>query len=219
MLFYTIRHNTFSTRGFPWISTIIEGLSRSTNCPTCGGIDRYPVGDIKVSLELNKGTKWPDVLGCGAEPLLIVSDRTIRAWRNEKVGEFPMHRVRIIQPYPKKLEGLDPPDYYWIDGKKMRGALLDFEMSGFVDVKFCSLCRNRTDNITTTYRLQNSKVCPFVFRPNSWHGANLFTTDLSDASFFCTDVLVACATKHSLTNFRFIPVEEGTAAGSKGLRY
>jgi hypothetical protein len=104
-----------------------------------------------------------------------------------------------------------PAKYFWIDGAKLRGALIDFELSGFVGVKFCPECGTRTDDIEKTYDKQYAQGARFsyVFQGNSWNGLHLFTTDISNTKFFCTERFVACAQKHNFTNFRFIPIEEG----------
>jgi hypothetical protein len=142
----------------------------------------------------------------------------ISAWKSERLGTIPAKRVRIVGPLPKKLQGTIAPQYFWIDGTKLRGALLDFKASGFVGVKFCTECATRSHNIGATYDRQNSAVWPYVFRDGTWAGLNLFTTDLSQAAFFCTEKLLEIARKYRLTNFRFIPVEEGDGVESRGLK-
>jgi hypothetical protein len=179
----------------------------------------YAYGSIEAFLDRQKGVKWPDALGCGHYPFFILSERVLDAFSKENIGDFPHHAVLIQQPLPKKLAGLVPPRYFWLDGQKMRGAALDFKASGFVGVRFCPECGTRTDDISATCDRQHSRVYPYVFRPGTWNGANLFTTDLSHCAFFCTEAVVECAQKHKLTNFRFIPTEDGASPSSKGLDY
>ena len=217
--FFSVSDNSLYTSLFPWIDKIIEGLTDGHKCSKCGSIVRYPHDDIIVSLEPSKGTAWPDVLGCGSFPLFIVSENVIEAWRREGIGEYPLHRVSISRPLPEQLQTTKTPAYFWIDGKKLKGAAIEFESSGFVDVRFCEVCGTRTDDIISTYKRQHSEIWPYVFRQGSWNGDNLFTTDLSPTAFFCTEALVKCATKYRHTNFRFIPTEQGAAAHSKGVRY
>ncbi len=218
MKFYSVRNNSNYKIGFPWAQSIVEGQYKGETCPVCKGTSWPIPGDMTVRLEPKKGVKWPDVLGCGSEPLLIFSGRALEAWEKEGGEALTFHRVEIARPLPKKITE-EPPPYYWLEGKLMLGAQLDFEASGFVDVWFCPRCGRRTDDISATDRKQHSAVWPITFMPESWRGANLFTTDLSPYAFFCTEFLVDCARKHKLTNFRFIPVEMGYSYGNKGLKY
>ncbi len=218
--FFRVSHNSFFTRGFPWITTLVEGLDEIYYCKTEDRAIQEPVGDLVALLERSKGIKWPDVLGCGDYPLFIVRERTVECWAKERVGTFPAHRVRFASPWPKRLMGTAPPAYFWINGAKLKGALMDFEASGFVDVSFCPECGTREDNAEKTFDRQHAEGgCPLVFRENTWTGSNLFTTDLSEAAFFCTEALVECARKYKLTNFEFIPVEEGAYAWNKRIKY
>jgi hypothetical protein len=217
--FYSVANNSLSNLGFPWVMSIRKGLCQIAQCTTCNRTIREPQGDFEAILDAEKGTKWPDVLGCGHWPLLIVSAQVVSAWELEGAGCFPHKKVEFLDPLPRKLVGTTPPPYYWIDGAKLRGALIDFDASGFVGVAFCRECGTRSHNISATFKRQHSSVWPFVFRPSTWTGSNLFTTDISAAKFFCTDKLVEIATKYRFTNFRFIPVEEGAGIESKGLMY
>ena len=216
--FFSVSDNTLSTRGYPWIGPVVEGLTPLTFCIGCRGPQRYVNGKIRVLLERRKGTKWPDALG-GA--YFIVSQKVIDCWDVEGIGAFPIQPVKIAEPYPKKLEGTKPPKYFWIDGRKLNGALVDFQASGYVIREFCSECGRRIENISETFKRQYARGVEFsyVFQDDTWHGLNLFTTDISDRKFFCTEKIVECARKYRLTNFRFIPIEEGGAFGSKGLKY
>lgn len=179
----------------------------------------HAYGPVEAYLDSQEGVKWPDIIGCGHFPFLVLSERALRAFSTEGIGEFVHYEVVIQPPLPKKLEVLNTPRYFRIDGRKMRGARLDFDSSGYVGVKFCPECGTRTDDIGATLKRILSRVYPFVFHPGSWNGANLFTTDLSPCSFFCTKAVLDCARKHRLTNFRFIPVEKGGYRRSKGLDY
>jgi len=87
---------------------------------------------------------------CSDYPLFIASGRVLEAWREEGIGRPPSQRVFVVGDLPRRLRGSPPPDYYWLDGAQMLGARLDFEASGFVDIKFCGPCGNRTDDIAAT---------------------------------------------------------------------
>ena len=214
--FYRISDNTLLTRGFPWVRKILN-RPEATDCPACGRAIRRWSGTVRALLDPTKGAKWPDALGCG--PLHTVSERTLEACAAQGIGPFPSFPLELVRPFPKKLSDSEAPKYFWLDGTRMRDGCLDFEKSGFVDVRFCPECGVRSDNISATHRRQRSRVWPYVIRPGTWKGSDLFTTDLSDAAFFCTEKLVECARKYRLINSRFTPVEAGIAIGDKGVRY
>ena len=215
----SVGHDSFRTRGSPWIQSVVSGLEREPECRLCGVASWSAPGDIEVRLESGKGNMWADVLGCGAYPFFIVSEPVLRAWGDEGIGAFPHHRVLIAPPYPKKLRDLTPPDYYWLDGSRMRGALLDFDASGFVAVRFCPHCGNRTDDVGATYDRQRSARWPYAFVPGSWTGTRIFTTDISPTKFFCTRDVLDSAARHKFTNFRFVPTEDSNMPGSAGIKY
>ncbi|HKA20097.1 MAG TPA: hypothetical protein VKN18_17545 [Blastocatellia bacterium] len=220
MQFYSVSHNSFVNEGFPWINRVTSGLFNEAQCPICGRRPRVPSGgDIEATLEPRLGSGWPDVLGCGAYPFFIVSPRVIDAWREERIGEFPHHKVTIVGPLPKRLVYKNQPDYCWLDGAKMQGALFDYNMSGFVGLYFCKGCGAAEFDVSATYDRQHSRKYPYAFTTGSWHAANVFTTDLSPTLFFCTEALLQCARQHRLTNFRFLDVEDGGAPGNTGIEY
>jgi hypothetical protein len=221
--FFTISDNSLDSRGFPWIDRIVGGVVQC-NAPLCGECGLSPsriiTGDLEVILEQNDACRWPDALGCGAASLFVVSDRALEAWRDDGVGELPVGgRISFRAPIPTRLQNVKPPAYFWVDGDKIMGAKMDFDASGFVGVLFCRACGNRIIDVSATYDSQHSGVRPYVFLPNTWTGANLFTTDLSSAKFFCTQTVMECARQHQHTNFRFIPVVSGVGSWSKGIDY
>jgi hypothetical protein len=219
MSFLSVTHDSFGSKDFPWAERVAAGLTRGAACEVCGVAPLVAEGDIDVTLEPRKGRAWPDVLGCGGYPFFIVSGRVVEAWGEDGVGDFPRHRVNVLPPFPERLRASTPPEYFWLDGAKMRGALLDFEASGFVGVRFCPRCGNRTDDVGATYERRRSKTWPFELIQGTWTGAKLFTTDLSPTKFFCTEDVQRSAARHALTNFRFLRAEDGQSAGAEGIAY
>lgn len=219
MSLLSVSHNSFTTKGFPWAERVAAGLTTGPACDMCGVKQLVAIGDIEVTLEPRKGSAWPDVLGCGAYPFFIVSARVIKAWEEDRIGVYPHHGLKVLPPIPEQLRAQPCPEYFWLDGARMRGASLDFAASGFVGVRFCPRCGNRTEDIGATYERRRSKVWPYEFIPGTGGGAKLFTTDLSPTKFFCTDDVLQSAARHRLTNFRFLRAEEGHAPSSEGIKY
>ncbi|KAA3610781.1 MAG: hypothetical protein DWQ01_07670 [Planctomycetota bacterium] len=207
--FYSVRHNSFNNDGLPWIQSIVSGLEDGPTCTTCGVNLDYTSGDLQVLLEIKKVELWPDVLGCGAWSVLIVSGRVLEVWESHDVIVSSAGKVQIVPPYPANLAVDEAPAYFWINGESLLDARLNFDASGFVGVEFCPECRTRSDDIGATYDKQHSAVWPYVIVEETWGGRDLFTTDLSPSWYFCTRKLIDLASKYKLTNFRFAPADEG----------
>lgn len=219
MNFYRVDHNSFDVRGTPWAVKSLTKLKK-TKCPVCDRERSEPTGTIALQLEQNKGNFWPDVLGSGAGyPLFIISSRVVQEWTKLGLADFLITPIEIVPPIPEKLRRQPIQNYYWIDGGKLLGAKMDFEASGFVDVQFCPECGSRTDDISGTFKKQHQQLYPYTFIEGSYSGKDIFTTDLSPTSFFCTNRIVQCATDNGFTNFRFVPVEWGAGYVGKAIQY
>lgn len=217
--FYAISDNTSHNVGMPEIKKITDGIVDEGRCTTCGAAKRYPSGDLLVVLGDTPARLWPDVMACGDYPLLIVSERLVHAFHASDICMIVGGEVQIKQPIRNGLSIHDVPQYYWIDGMHHFAATMNFEASGFVDVIFCPECCNRSDDIGATYDRQHSKTWPYSFNYDAARGLDLFVTDLSPTTFFCTDRVLKCVRKFQLTNLRFIPTEAGEATWSKGIDY
>jgi hypothetical protein len=216
--FYSCCDNSFDTRGFPWAQEILRGVVRGEPCPECKSGTGVPFGEVEVLLRRDKGSRWPDVLGCGSWPLFILSGRVLRDWESAGIRDLPASPVRIAEPRPKGLRTVPPPDYFWLDGERMSGAELDFEASGFVGVYFCPHCGTRLDDIRATHRRRRSGIWPMAFVRGTWNGSHVLTTNLSPAYFFCTDLILELARKNRHTNFCFVPAEVA-ASSLEPLKY
>lgn len=218
--FFTVSHNTLCTRGYPWGQSIRRGLELVMTCYECapeGRTIHREFGEVDLELESRKGVKWPDVLG-NAFSLFTVSHRVLDAWREAGIS-IPHHdRLRIVGRLPRKLDPSAMPEYSWLDGYRARGCLIDYEASGFVNRRLCPNCGTGYDDVSATHQRQHSGVWPMAIIPGSWNGADVFTSDLSPAKWFCTDRVVECAARHRLTNFRFVPIERA-ASSYEGIKY
>jgi len=150
---------------------------------------------------------------------MIVSGRVLKDWKRAGIGVFPHEKVEIVEPLPKRLEKVPPPDYYWLDGKRMFGAKMDFEASGFCGMHFCPSCGRQDHDVDATYDRQNDgRTWPMAIVGSSWNGSHVFTVDLSSATFFCTEAVVECARRNKHTNFCFVPAERA-ASSTEGIKY
>lgn len=145
MKFYKFTHNSAYTRGFTWATSIRpkSEMFRRT-CPKFGVISQYPSGEFDVVVE--GGNQYPDVLGCGAYPFLIVSESVVNAWHDAGIDNFQSYLVQVaeVKSKSKKLHQTVPPNYYRIeiDGR----CEIDLEASGLELVRFAPECRYLVTN-------------------------------------------------------------------------
>jgi len=120
---------------------------------------------------------------------------------------------RSINPAAAGLSPADAPSYFWIDGERHLAGRMDFEASGYVDVRFCPECGTWSDDIERTYDRRHAEPPPpVVIDYDIDSGLKLFATDLAPTMFFCTERVLACAREHGLINLAFRPSERGVRA-------
>jgi hypothetical protein len=170
-----------------------------------------PTETIELRPDPEKGTLWPDAIGCGGGMMgLYVSDRVKESLDRGGIRYGKAFPAVVSRPYPKKLKSQSPPKYFYVTGEL--GAKIDFEASGF-KIKFvCPRCGHiRIDPA--------SKPVRDVIKPESWNGSDIFYTDLSKTAHFCSERLLALARESRWTNFRFVPLEEAHNYAYPGLDY
>ena len=216
MQFYRILHNTAFKRGMPEIYEIVEGLVGLPDCPSCGAGRRFPVGDLKVQLARTRAHIWPDALACGDYPCFVVSEQFVNAMKQCGIRVELGGKVNFVSPIENGLSPASAPSYFWIDGGRCFAGKMDFEASGYIDVRFCPECGAREYDVGLTYDRQHADP-PLgeVFKYEEASDYELFTTDLSSTAFFCTKRVIDCARKHRLTNLAYRSVEKGVAGESQ----
>ncbi len=207
--FYRFGDNSHYTRGYTWAYSII---SRSevyeSRCKKCGSVAKYPIGDFDVIVE--GGVKYPDVLGCGAYPFLIVSEVVVNDWFDAGITCFTKYNVGVAEVKSKKLVDVPKPNYYSIE---IEGRCkIDLDASGLKIKRKCGVCGNMTTKLLTSDG--------FKMVPNSWDGSDLFRDiDLYPRVSLCTEKVMKLAGENQRTNFRFEPMEGPRESFSKGIDY
>src|SRR5262249_11690893 len=106
------------------------------HCSQCGRADYYPAGSLDVTLE--GGADYPDLLGCGAYPLLIVSERTVSVLEDVGINSFIKYPVDITNRYGNMSGARPAPNYNRIE---ITGECrIDLAASGIVIVGVCGRC-------------------------------------------------------------------------------
>ena len=85
----------------------------NTYCRKCGTSRRYPSGEFDVVLE--GGQAYPDILGCGAFPFLILSENAIHVLQDAGISSFNTYTVGIKEIKAPALSGKQPPMYYRVE--------------------------------------------------------------------------------------------------------
>lgn len=207
-MFYNIYHNTFNTRGMPWIQEVLAGWESVWSCMVCGARRARAFGDMKVGLKANRSLLWPDLMGCGVSEF-VVSARFVDAMREDGIRVELGGVVEIIGPLRNRLSLDDAPAYFWVEGERLCGARMDREASGIVDVVNCRGCGRRLEDVRATSRREHEDPPPPITFDVNDCGLELFTTDSSPLSFYCSDRVLDCVKRNELTNVAFVPVERG----------
>jgi hypothetical protein len=207
--FYIFSDNSNHTRGFTR-ATSIHPRSGMINkaCPKCGSIHHYPKGDFDVTVE--GGSKFPDVLGCGAYPFLIVSEKVLDAWHEANLCCYHTFNVGIAKIKSARLRDQPVPKYYRIeiDGN----CKIDLETSGVKIIIYCQECGY--------LKTAPAIIERFMMIPGSRDGSHLFRdAKLYPRVNFCNQAVLRVASQNKLTNFRFEPMEKRAEFGTKGINY
>ena len=177
-------------------------------CPEYGVRENYPSGAFDVSVE--GASQYPDVLGCGAYPLLIVSQAVIDDWKEAGIHAFHTYPVGIAKVDSKVLRSVPAPAYFRveIDGR----CQIDLEASGLRVLRYAPEC-----HYLATEPMVSSG---FKMVSGSWDGSPIFRdADLYPSVSFCTELILELAGKHKHINFRFEPMEGPFDNSSRGIDY
>lgn len=177
-------------------------------CAKCGSASQMPIGGFDVVVE--GGTKYPDVLGCGFYPFLVLSRKAIDALRIHAVDAFDSFPVRVVEVRSKKLKAVQPPDYFRIE--ITANVEIDLNASGITIEKYCSGCGS----------LEARPVIPqrFELVAGSWDDNVLFRNKkYFPRIYFCSDDLLTIASQFQLSNFRFTRIDHPFDPAERGVPY
>src|SRR5438132_3177485 len=90
-------------------------------CPECGRAAHYPAGAFDVTVE--GGSAFPDVLGCGAYPLLILSERVISLLKSAGISFFQESPVNDGAIQESRVRPEEAPAYFRADNCNLRFGL------------------------------------------------------------------------------------------------
>jgi len=170
-------------------------------CTACGRAQETPSGSFMVTVE--GGTSYPDFLGCGAYPFLIVSDRVVAAWNKNGINVFRIFSVEVSHVLESQLKLTSAPKYYRVEicGE----CRVDFAESGASIQSICERCGEIT--IAIPY------IKHFAILEGSWDGNALFRDQrYFPCVNFCTDLVKDICQSEGFSNVRFKALSSGTAS-------
>jgi hypothetical protein len=214
MRFFQFRDNSYRTRGFPWAQRV-NTLAAKRVCSACLVCGRTYVAHLEgeVFASLEKGTKWPDVMGVGdVGPRLLLSERVIDTFGHEGVTGCRPHPVAIAESKSKKLDLNEAPCYFYI------------EVIGHVDID-PEASRDRVSRCPDCFAALDRTSCQvrqFVPIEETWDGSDILQMrNCPCGIMLCTERVLLLARKHRWTNFRFecMDVIRRHAAKWRGIDY
>jgi hypothetical protein len=210
--FYLLRHKPSYKSRFAWAFTIVPRLSEIGElCDVCGKGRWYPswYPERPLSVIIGKGKTYPDILGCGAYPLLILSERVLTTWDSLGLGSYSAYPMNIIsEPAGKRPT---PPPYYHV---KITGRCqLDLEAMGLKVIYRCPKCDY--SEVVETKENDPRAGLHQVIKPETWDGSDVFVADINPRGPFCTGRVAALAERNKWTNFRFDPSDYDWLKGTE----
>lgn len=196
--FLQLMYNVPFKNRHTWAFSLIPRISEiSALCDVCGhgGLfpDWYP--ERPFSVIIGKGKIFPDILGCGAYPLTILSERVLATWSSLGLGSYTAFPLDVIvEPSSGRPT---PPPYYHI---KITGRCeLDLQAMGVTITYTCPKCHYNEIEPVFGY--------PKIIKRETWDGSDVFASDIFPMAPLCTSRVVELAKKHKWTNFRFEPMD------------
>lgn len=208
--FFEFSNNSTANKKFTWAYGIDPKSKKSTKvCRKCGSVSS--IYKDPLLLEVEGGSKYPDVLGCGEYPFLIASEMVVTDWEREKVSGFRSFPAVINKVESVSLEKSPIPKYYRIEISGQ--CRIDLQESGYKNVEICKKCGQT--GYVDIFQLTGHKMIP-----GSWEGTDVFRdTELFPTIYFCTEKVIEVARKYKHTNFRFEPMDEPIDLDSRGIKY
>jgi hypothetical protein len=180
-------------------------------CPVCRARVDRPAGLVTVAVvPKTKGGKcWPDISQSDGRVRGLCISRQVKDCLDMEGYRYGVTLpVAVAPPFPKGLVG-SPPEYCMVLGEL--GACFDFEKAGMTVHARCLGCG----------RVEREAKSPLQkdFVRDTWNGMEIFITDLSPYSFYCTERVVELARRHRWTGFCFIPLEQAHDYTHPGIDY
>lgn len=199
MPLYSITDNTIEETQWTWA---IEALPRlaaiSERCDVCHRGRLYPglYPERALDAEVEDGTSYPDILGCGSYPFFIISEATLLNLKHYGVESFQSFPLNITKATGPTIEAVTPPQYYHL--KISVGCELDLHAMGISVLEHCSKCYFT--------KVDPSYDFDLVVKEKSLRGYDLFISEFFPCVTICTSRFKEIVEQSRGTNFGFTEI-------------
>lgn len=193
--FFRISDRTTWQKQYAWSDAIARHVT--SPCSGCGRDISHSRGPVHADIEA--GREWPDAMGSGFEPMLMVSQRVADDLNAVGASGYDAEPVIIREIRPKPLRVIPSPQYYCLFVKG--GIDVDLESAGIRVTSYCPVC------FATEPRIYPP---PGQFMPmaDTWDGSDLFgMRNWPCSRVLCTFKIVELARSRMWTNFEFEPMD------------
>lgn len=170
-------------------------------CPLCG----RPVSMLKWEeprkMRLSN-TRYPDRLSSWLTEPLVVSERFMNAYRQEKLsGILSFSEIEVVKVSHRKATSSKPPRYFLADlcfSKSVRINLGQTVIHGQKHNWSCALCNPFGSTCDSVERI--------VLNTDQWEGTDIF--QVYAIGTICSQRFYDFIDNHGFTNFNLVPIEE-----------
>lgn len=214
-VFLCMRDNTHFSRGWTWAYKIQPNpRDLGELCPVCGKGRWFPSSYPRLPLlaTVEGGSKYPDVLGCGSYPLLLLSSRVMESWSLHDIKGYKHYPLATIAEPNSKICLATAPTYHHVE---VTGRCqFDLTAMGLRLIFTCPKCGYvdyKRDKSSFEADDPFEDFMEYRFLEETWDQADVFTTEIFPHLTFCTSRIVELAKKYGYSNFRFCPLRDGAS--------
>jgi len=202
MTLYSVTDNTIEEKQWAWAWTALPDLATiSKRCDVCNRGRLYPsrYPERTLEAEVEDGTSYPDILGCGSYSFFIISEATLLNLQMYSVESFQAFPLNIIQATGSIIETVTPPRYHHL--KIAVGCEVDFPAMGVSVLEHCPKCYStRFDPL---HDFDYSSDIDLIIKEKSLRGYDLFVSEFLPCVPICTSRFKEIVEQSHGTNFEF----------------
>lgn len=167
-------------------------------CRKCGSV--YLKKEIKtVNLEIEGKGKYPDILLCGEWPLLLISDRTLKVWEQNDIGDFNKYSVKLFRGNGEEISDNEVKYHHIVITGQ---CTLDLDAMGIKIIDQCEACG------IVKYNKETWQFGEPIFDQNFANERELFVLEQFKNNPLCSRKNLELIYNNKLTNFLITKCED-----------